>query len=77
MTTKWDKFSKNNRFVDEKLIKNLGKLTTTTVIVGSKPSGFAINHPLDSDLFREAIKDVDRKQQTSAYVSALTNSIRI
>ncbi len=77
MTTKWDNFSKNNRFVDDKLLKTLGRLTTTSVVVGSKPSGFAINHPLDSDLFREAIKDVDRKQPTSEYVSALTNSIRL
>lgn len=76
MTTKWDKFSKNNRFVDVGLLKNLGKLTTTTVVIGSQPSGFSINHPLDSDLFREAIKEVDRKQPTSAYISALTNSIR-
>lgn len=77
MTTKWDNFSKNNRFVDYKLLRNLGKLTNKTVVVGSQPSGFSVNHPLDSDLFREAIKDVDRKQPTSAYISALTNSMRM
>lgn len=75
MTTKWDKFSKNNRFVDKSLLVKLGQLTTTGVIVGTKPSDFAINHPLDSHLFRDAIKDVERKAPTSAYISALANSV--
>lgn len=77
MTTKWDKFSKNNRFVDKSLLAKLGQLTTTTVVViGTKPSDFAINHPLDSNLFRDAIKDVERKPPTPAYISALANSVR-
>lgn len=76
MTTKWEKFSKNNRFVDDKLLKNLGKLTDPVVIVGTKASGFAINHPLDSNMFREAIRDVDRKPPTSAYISNLASSFQ-
>lgn len=76
MTTKWNKFSKNNRFVDNSLLEKLGQLSTNVVVVGSKASEFAINHPLDSNLYRDAIKDAEHKPSTSAYISTLTNSVR-
>lgn len=77
MTTKWEKFGNNNQYVDAKLLQTLGKLTTAVKVVEVRSSGFAINHPLDSNMFREAIKGVDRRQPSIEMMNAVTNSARL
>ena len=45
--------------VNEKLLSDLQRLNqqSSNIVPAVKASGFAINHPFDSNIFRDAIKD--------------------
>lgn len=75
MTTKWKELSKNNRYVDERLLDHLKQLTPAVKTVEVKSAGYVINHPLDSNMFREALKDSNKKPN-SQYITTAVSSIR-
>lgn len=77
MTKKWAKLYENNLHVDEKLLNSLQQIASIAKAspVKVKSSGFAINHPLDSSLFRETIREVNQKPSVE-YINSITNSIR-
>lgn len=76
MKVEWKELYKNNSHVDERLLESLSQLNSVNIKSSDvKSAGYAINHPLDSSMFREAIKDSIRKP-SSEYIATAVNSIR-
>lgn len=78
MIKKFEHLYSNNQYVDEKLIKSLGGITPNKLrdqLVSKKSSGFVINHPLESTIFRETVKDTVNKPNAE-FINKLTHSIQ-
>lgn len=72
MKTLWDKMQINNNSVDKNLLSELQRLNQTTKVEvpNTQASGFTINHPFDSNIFREAMKDSEKAFDDSDSVIA-------
>lgn len=62
MSSILNEMQRNNINIDEKLLVELQRFNQTNHVVlpSIESPKFTINHPFDSNLFRDAIKDVDK-----------------
>ncbi|HAV4193809.1 hypothetical protein SOI69_01270 [Acinetobacter pittii] len=71
MKTLMGNINPNSAHVNCKLLEELEKLNTINKLDSNiKPSGFAINHPFDSNIYRDAIKDSERQTKNAEEVIA-------
>ncbi|AYO54383.1 hypothetical protein [Acinetobacter wuhouensis] len=78
MINKFENLYLNNQYVDQMLIQSLEGITPKKLRdqqAPKKSSGFVINHPLESMMFREMIKETGRKPNAE-FINKLTNYIK-